>query len=100
MGTPDPSDTVRVPEGTRTKEGRKKTYVLIQKEPRAADAQLAEQLSSVPGVHRVLHVEGPFDVIAEVEGHDMSMQEAVPRISRVEGVLRAIPLHVKGDDGS
>ena len=77
-----------------------KTYVLIQKEPRVADARLAEELSSVPGVHRIVRVEGPFDVIAEVEGHDMSMQEAVPRISRVEGVLHAIPLHVISDDGS
>lgn len=74
-----------------------KTYVLIQTEPRGLDAQLAEELASVQGVQRVLHVEGPFDVVAEVDGHDASTEEAVPRISRVHGVLRAIPLHVVGE---
>jgi hypothetical protein len=75
-----------------------KTYVLIQKEPRAADARLADTLAAVPGVQRVLQVEGPFDIVAEVEGHDAWIEQAAPLISSVDGVLRAIPLHVVGDE--
>jgi hypothetical protein len=76
-----------------------KTYVLIQKDPRAALAQLAEELASVPGVHQIVQVEGPYDMVAEVDGHDLSMQQTVPRISNVDGVLRAIPLHVIDEGG-
>ena len=75
-----------------------KSYVLIQTESQAVGARLTEEIASLPGVHRVVQVEGPFDVVAEVDGHEESTQEAVPLITRVDGVLRAIPLHVVGDD--
>jgi hypothetical protein len=76
-----------------------KTYVLIQTESHALGARLTEEIAALPGVHRVVQVEGPFDVVAEVDGHEESTQEAIPLITGVGGVLRAIPLHVVGDDG-
>ncbi len=75
-----------------------KTYVLIQTQSQAVEARLTEEIAALPGVHRVVQVEGPFDVVAEVEGHDESTLVALPQITGVDGVLRAIPLHVVGDD--
>jgi nitrate reductase NapAB chaperone NapD len=76
-----------------------KTYVLIQAAPGTLGPRLAQQIAGIPGVDRVVHVAGPFDVVAEVDRHETLTDETLPRINDVEGVLHAIPLHVT-DDGT
>ena len=77
-----------------------KTYVLIQAAPGAVGSRLTEEIAEVPGVDRVVHVAGPFDVVAEVDRHDTLNDETLPRINRVDGVLHAIPLHVTDDEAA
>ena len=65
-----------------------KAYILIQAEP-GTDDRLARDVAGVPGVVRVERVAGPYDVIAEAD-LDGSGGDAVPRIQRLHGVLRAL----------
>ena len=65
-----------------------KAYILIQAEP-GTDGRLARDVAGVPGVVRVERVAGPYDVIAEADLGG-SGGDAVPRIQRLHGVLRAL----------
>ena len=65
-----------------------KAYILIQAEP-GSDDRLARAAAGVPGVTRVERVAGPYDVIVEADLRGVGA-EAVPRIQRLDGVLRAL----------
>lgn len=71
-----------------------KTYVLIQAAPGAAEQGLSGRIGALPGVGRVVDVSGPYDMVAEVEAHDLLTRATLPRLLGLEGVLHAIPLHV------
>ena len=67
------------------------TYVLIQTIPDDSGVPFADRVADMPGVRRVVNVEGPYDVVVEI---DEDSNETLPQIVSVDGVLRAIPLHV------
>lgn len=72
------------------------THILIQVEPRANDEELAQRLAQIPGVIEVTQVNGPYDVVAEVDGAADGLDASVTAsaIRATDGVLHAIPLVV------
>lgn len=64
-----------------------KAYILIQAMSQARSPRLANELSAIPGVERVLPVTGPYDLIVEVVSDG---DELVSRIAALDGVLHAL----------
>ena len=77
-----------------------KAYVLIQFGPAADGPRLAEEVLGVPEVGTAARVDGPYDLIAEVETDPAGLHALMRRITALRGVLRALasPVAVRGED--
>lgn len=69
-------------------------YILIQTSPEDDVRELAEVITRTPGVVRVERVHGPYDVIAVTHETDGMDSSPAHEISKLDGVLRAIPLTI------
>lgn len=77
-------------------------YILIQARSEDGVSQLAELITRTPGVVKVERVHGPYDVIAVTRGTNGGARVPSPvhAISRLDGVLRAIPLAIASSVGA
>ena len=66
-------------------------YILIQTEA-GKQAQVAQELTQIPGVMRAVVVTGPYDVVARVAAPDLDPlgKLIVGRIQAVYGVVRTL----------
>jgi hypothetical protein len=72
------------------------THVLIQIEPHVDEVELTRQVAQIPGVIHVTQVDGPYDVVAQIDdcAQDPDQSIATSAIRELDGVLHAIPLTV------
>jgi hypothetical protein len=79
-----------------------KAYVLIQFGPGADGPRLAEEVTEVGGVGSAVRVDGPYDLIVEVETDRVGLPALLRRITALRGVLRALasPVAIRGEDGA
>ena len=72
-----------------------KAYILIETTLGTSN-DVADTLSSLPGVEMVDTVTGPYDIVAAVEGSDLGAvgQLISNRIHRINGVVRTMTCFV------
>ena len=72
------------------------THILIQIDPQADDEELTRRVAQIPGVTHVTPVDGPYDVVAQIDdsANDSDQSVTTSAIRELDGVLRAIPLTV------
>ena len=76
-----------------------KAYILIETTLGTSN-DVADTLSSLPGVEMVDTVTGPYDIVAAVEGSDLVAvgQLISNRIHRINGVVRTMTCFVLNRD--